>query len=117
MKTELQQVRDALTDCKVELWDDWSSGMSEGDFENHWLIMDIDKAAKTIDRLIAEHGWQPIETAPNDGSRILTGKYRSVYWKTNIAKFVNGKFITENNPYWKPTHWMPLPQPPTMQGE
>lgn len=55
MIEELKQVRDALYDSKAEFWDDWNSNMSEGDFENHWLIMDIDKSLATLDRIIANH--------------------------------------------------------------
>jgi hypothetical protein len=33
-----------LKDTKAELWDAWHSHMSEGQFENHWLIQDLDKA-------------------------------------------------------------------------
>lgn len=53
---DLQQIRDALRDSKSEFWDDWHSDMSEGDFENHWLIMDIDKALTILDRMMAARG-------------------------------------------------------------
>lgn len=55
MIKELKEVRNALSDSKAEFWDDWHSNMSEGDFENHWLIMDIDKSLATLDRIIADH--------------------------------------------------------------
>ena len=56
--------------------------------------------------------WLPIETAPKDGQRVLTCKPRAGKFKINIAYFSHGKFVAENNIYWKPTHWMPLPPPP-----
>ena len=119
---ELQQIRDVLTDCKQEFWDDWHSHISEGDFENHWLIMDIDKALATIDRLIAEQGWQPIETAPRDGTDIYATRVDAVVFRPSIIyfeKFENRGWLCSQTHYpvkSQPTHWMPLPQPPT-KGE
>jgi hypothetical protein len=65
--------------------------------------------------------WQPIETAPKDGTTILVWRWGRValtkwdpdgyvknkrpYW----ADFVMGKTRAQNTP---PTHWMPLPDPP-----
>jgi hypothetical protein len=78
--------------------------------------------------------WQPIETAPMEGSFVLLtgGKFCS-NWEKNQPKpdFVIGRW--ENDPRWEgdwiiyydltgcgryydPTHWMPLPQPPK-EGE
>jgi Protein of unknown function (DUF551) len=67
--------------------------------------------------------WQPIETAPKDGSMVLLCRnvggtnpcnYRSVgewcedrYWTTDFADCIDGNI--EDKP---PTHWMPLPKPP-----
>lgn len=62
-------------------------------------------------------GWQPIETAPKDGTYILgwndellspvvmfwkMGPQYQSYWATAPAHYVK-----------RPTHWMPLPPPPT----
>lgn len=62
--------------------------------------------------------WQPIETAPKDGSEILA--------------FVPGLFLGQmvlfwSRDYWRekancmglkqpPSHWMPLPSPPKEEG-
>jgi hypothetical protein len=75
--------------------------------------------------------WQPIETAPKDGTRILL--YRPSYF--DWARVIGGNWCDEKiakkpRPYWthdrecligvlearqhQPTHWMPLPPPPAV---
>ena len=57
-------------------------------------------------------GWQPIETAPKDGTRVLL-------WiePVKIAMpfaWQDGRWMGDDYPLnmaW-PTHWMPLPEPP-----
>ena len=57
--------------------------------------------------------WQPIETAPRDGSEILLfarGPYKDDYRGV-------GQWSEQRNDWlWsfaiRPTHWMPLPEPP-----
>lgn len=71
MIEDLKQVRDALYDSKAEFWDDWNSNMSEGDFENHWLIMDIDKSLATLDRIIADHSPDASKMAVPDGFKLV----------------------------------------------
>ena len=72
--------------------------------------------------------WQPIETAPGDGTRFLV-HYRTVYdtpngairAKTEIAWFKESRLYLSssqghevcNYPNDGATHWMPLPPPPT----
>ena len=61
--------------------------------------------------------WQPIETAPKDGSEILAFArgnrdfYGVAQWAEAQAAFnsVAGWFWTFAI---RPTHWMPLPEPP-----
>jgi len=59
-------------------------------------------------------GWQPITTAPKDGTVILIfqansmtgGKVKLVCWRDDTVP--KGWNATEDSP----THWMPLPNPP-----
>ena len=60
--------------------------------------------------------WQPIETAPKDGTPILgycEGYMTTVEWVA-LGGFWNlcecGKFAEDGE--WNPTHWQLLPEPP-----
>lgn len=68
--------------------------------------------------------WQPIETAPRDGTRVLAiwGKHGTqiIYWYSWEER---PEYLVKAGACWKPenqrcpinatpTHWMPLPPPP-----
>ena len=62
--------------------------------------------------------WQPIETAPKDGTWIMICRpttYASklgcalVYWDDHFACWHDGDYHSD---HYAPTHWMPLPEPP-----
>ena len=78
--------------------------------------------------------WQPIETAPKDGTRLLfwdgvchkVGHWRDESYKEErfVKEKTNGdriyKWFTVDLGHWdiddyeiNPTHWMPLPTPPS----
>lgn len=71
-----------------------------------------------IEGLRQQNEWQPIETAPKDGTRVLV-------WRKHEAGYSQasrlGVDYYKNGSWWgsrrlmPPTHWMPLPQAP--EGE
>jgi hypothetical protein len=59
--------------------------------------------------------WQPIETAPEGGTWILTWnegdpRPQITYWTGNLALLMRMKKKSGKVTY---THWMPLPPPPS----
>lgn len=70
-------------------------------------------------------GWQPIETAPRDGSEVILSDGHSVgagFWHDG-----SGCFRAGEGTFWEmdrgslstarnagATHWMPLPEPPSV---
>ena len=78
-------------------------------------------------------GWQPIETAPKDGTFVLLYGIRS-HWQGPRANgprprklgepsvrqghWSSGLWQTGDLSRWEaPTHWMPLPEPPSTNPE
>lgn len=58
--------------------------------------------------------WRPIETAPKDGTHILT--YREAGFIAVAAFFPHGRSewcCTDGCHLLNVTHWMPLPEAPT----
>ena len=67
--------------------------------------------------------WQPIETAPKDGSEILLAvphRLRSERTLRLVGRWFDRFWITFNADEAiqrvEPTHWMPLPAPPRTGG-
>lgn len=56
--------------------------------------------------------WQPIETAPKDRTILLAGKWMFGEWEITADRYLATRFpfVGGSN---GPTHWMPLPDPPT----
>lgn len=54
------------------------------------------------------HVWLPIETAPTEGRYLIYGEWLGMPFVTE-AKSPRGATLWRNI---KPTHWMPLPDPP-----
>lgn len=105
----------------------WDEELQEvRDFE-----LEASKVALKAAEAVRPSGWQPIETAPKDGTEVIitngvdtcTGKYHKSVVKNFypfFAQSVNGELRNEGFDYkvepvyfYEPTHWMPLPEPPT----
>ena len=54
--------------------------------------------------------WQPIDTAPKDGTEVLLWWFR----RHVVGSYVAGGWTDESLGQYdvSPTHWMPLPEPP-----
>ena len=74
--------------------------------------------------------WQPIETAPKDGTSVLVYPPTHGNKTASIATWETDKYARKPRPYWRrdddfgqhsisrekpPTHWMPLPPAPDME--
>lgn len=98
----------------------------DGDYVKH---DDHQQAVATLEAKVGRLQWQPIETAPKDGTRVLL--YANLRraslsghdldkdygywivlgsWEAEYGLWVDG---SQCNPL--PTHWMPLPEPPQEQ--
>jgi hypothetical protein len=57
--------------------------------------------------------WQPIETAPKDGTTVILfcDRYASPD-VADVGSYEQGQWVM-NGSGWEPTHWMPLPNPPS----
>jgi len=70
--------------------------------------------------------WQPMATAPKDGTHILIYERSThrflpdiyvVNWRTKTGDTGDCTEAAGEEYYtWEPTHWMPLPPPPKEQG-
>ena len=65
-------------------------------------------------------GWQPMETAPKDGTLVLCWDefkecdfmWYGIIQQWNEPKDILGWMYVATNTECHPTHWMPLPKPP-----
>ena len=57
--------------------------------------------------------WQPIETAPKDGTWILC--FGKLWTLPNLAQWSRSRNCWQDMDHalWQVTHWMPLPDPPS----
>jgi len=68
-------------------------------------------AATTLAEAYLASRWQPIETAPKDGTGVLLfdGDFEIGYWDYETDQWVIDLF---GQTKMQPTHWMPIPAAP-----
>lgn len=66
----------------------------------------LEAFAKAYAQTQGQSNWQPIETAPKDGTEVLLLSTNS---KRDIAMYCNGVWLDGYSNDVDPTHWMPLP--------
>jgi hypothetical protein len=70
--------------------------------------IDMRAAIMLAHAYLAGRTWQPIETAPKDGTRILLWCGSKAH--TFVGQWSRGSWVGAK--YHTPTHWIPLPAPP-----
>lgn len=116
----------ALLKAKLEWRELAMRRMNENANANHWRAIYIEDLGEMLDAfadIVAAHlpsgAWQPIETAPRDGTRIILAWGGSAvvgYYLDNSG--MRRPWQGWRTPSMEPTprglvtHWMPLPPPP-----
>lgn len=94
--------------------------------ENYLAIDAVNALENALEK---SNAWQPIETAPHDGSKILTCGYlpevygyssreenvSSISYWVSVGYPSKGGWVSQASSYtrrFEPTLWMPLPAPP-----
>jgi len=108
LRAELSRLREALADQEEQLAFRQPSAV-ERDMQEVMRINNelLARAEAAEAKLSTIREWQPIETAPKDGTGILVYIERG----TLIAYWVETDWIASGL-IAHPTHWMPLPDPP-----
>lgn len=116
-----------LTDDRFRAWlpdESLSARLMVGEFASDRAAREF--CQRDIDgRRALQMDWQPIETAPTDGTEILCGRfsgdssamregYIAVDWyrTQGVGGSEYSGFGAFNMSSWPPTHWIPLPSPP-----
>jgi len=60
--------------------------------------------------------WQPISTAPMDGTRIIVYDKGSWIYDIDIVSVDMQDFKSGGTGFYRATKWMPLPPPPSDSG-
>lgn len=111
MREQLDIIEAYLEDDLAKSCARWEGGKPE-----------IKEALQALKELREEQDWQSIDSAPKDGTKILTwnGRWQDVsYWtRPNIyTEVMVWQSISGIGHIDQPTHWMHLPELPTGEAE
>ena len=104
-----------LEETQLNCDDNENAHRTSDQWRSHWQT----KAGELQSKLDAVR-WQPIETAPKDGTAILVNTgYAHDAWQYVTAHYRNDLWVACcSSSIVRPTHWMPLPEPPqALNGE
>jgi hypothetical protein len=87
--------------------------LASGEHPNKELVEDVQRLIGELKGMFPQ--WEPIETAPRDGTRVLA--YVPEYSDIPIVaaySLEDQVWMTTHFEWltWAPTHWMPLPEGP-----
>lgn len=94
---------------------EWGAKISNREWSEHRGSFDGERIfGLARAAIVATSEWQPIETAPEDGTPILAWSDEGVSY---VCWGLNGIWTFFQNHrgdkfHFRPTHWMPLPTPP-----
>lgn len=111
------------------------AALGEGKFDDRapdqnlfieWVPVSVVRKARELSKMRPEPMWQPIETAPKDGTPVLCALYYNndrSYWGQLVICWDDHNHIWTDGVGWEqnlideptetPLFWMPLPDPPT----
>ena len=113
--TDIQKALDACIDLNAVL--------EAAEFESGAYPFELlQKIKAALESKAVPDGWQPIETAPKDGTMVLLygEPYNSAGEKIYVGQWDKDSFCfwfdcCSYGPECKATHWMPLPPPPEVE--
>ena len=117
LSAEMRSVQRAAGQCSVEGPHDEASGLfaAEAERAGRWAD-ELDAALSALAPSGA--GWQPIATAPKENWKyVLAWDAPAPKKGVRMAYRVGSTWSTVSGGSIAPTHWPPLPAPPTQEAE
>ena len=115
LESDLAAANDEITRLRAEV-----ATMTNDYFRRHRecgdMAQEVIRLRAEVEALRAATPWQPIETAPRDGTEILVYTCSGCFYVVSYDDIYSAPWRVINSEGFRehvPTHWMPLPPPPT----